>query len=146
MTGISTATVETLTAEVRVLMVGSRQVTLSVARQLDEVDPDWILPFGRIRTGKRTPSAAVGMIEVIGSLDGQLVRSAEIRERYWCGEVSNGSYSRTHATVNGQDAVRLNCREYPHGYERNAGHFWESSSDVWAEWEALPLIVLAGLR
>ena len=44
----STATVESLTAEVRVLMVGSRQVTLSVARQLDEV-PTWeITPFGRM--------------------------------------------------------------------------------------------------
>lgn len=86
------------------------------------------------------------MIEVIGSADGALARSIEIRERYWCGEVGNGSYSLTRATVRGQDAVRLNCREYPHGYERGAGHFWESSSDVWAEWEALPLIVLAGLR
>jgi hypothetical protein len=32
------AKVEVLTAEVRVLMVGSRQVTLSVYSQLDEVD------------------------------------------------------------------------------------------------------------
>ena len=35
MTNTTTATVETLTAEVRVLMVGSRQVTLSVYNQLD---------------------------------------------------------------------------------------------------------------
>jgi hypothetical protein len=31
----ATATVETLTAEVRVLMVGSRQVTMSMFKQLD---------------------------------------------------------------------------------------------------------------
>ncbi len=42
-----TATVETLTAEVRVLMVGSRQITLSVYGQLDRSDE--IVPFGRVR-------------------------------------------------------------------------------------------------
>ena len=51
-----TATVETLTAEVRVLMVGNRQITLSVAKQLDRMDPyeyptDAFEPFGRVRTG-----------------------------------------------------------------------------------------------
>lgn len=45
---IETATVETLTAEVRTLMVGSRQVTLSVFKQLDTVDPIGILPMGRV--------------------------------------------------------------------------------------------------
>jgi hypothetical protein len=48
--GQHTATVEALTAEVRVLMVGSRQVTMSVYNQLDwatiaELDGD---PFGRV--------------------------------------------------------------------------------------------------
>jgi hypothetical protein len=45
----NTATVETLTAEVRVLMVGKRQVTLSVYRQLDTVDLPLMEPFGRVR-------------------------------------------------------------------------------------------------
>ena len=36
--GTQTATVETLTAEVRVLMVGSRQITPSVVKQLDRVN------------------------------------------------------------------------------------------------------------
>ena len=54
--GSKTATVETLTAEVRVLMVGNRQITLSVAKQLDRIDYygygiDAITPFGRIKTG-----------------------------------------------------------------------------------------------
>jgi hypothetical protein len=48
---INSATVETLTAEVRVLMVGSRQVTLSVFRQLDWIDYDEIEPFGRVNEG-----------------------------------------------------------------------------------------------
>lgn len=43
------AIVTTLAAEVRVLMVGSRQVTLSVARQLDRVELSQIQPFGRVR-------------------------------------------------------------------------------------------------
>ena len=47
---MSTATVETLTAEVRVLMVGSRQITLSVYRQLDSVPIGRIDAFGRVRT------------------------------------------------------------------------------------------------
>jgi hypothetical protein len=42
------ATVEALTAQVRVLMVGSRQITLSVYWQLDDVDPDEVEIFGRV--------------------------------------------------------------------------------------------------
>ena len=44
----TTAEVQVLTAEVRVLMVGSRQVTLSVYRQLDPVAASDIEPFGRV--------------------------------------------------------------------------------------------------
>lgn len=54
--GCSTATIESLAAEVRVLMVGNRQITLSVAKQLDRIDYfgygiEAITPFGRVRTG-----------------------------------------------------------------------------------------------
>lgn len=54
MSEISTATVETLTAEVRVLMVGSRQITLSVAKQLDWVDYALLEVFGRVRLTDET--------------------------------------------------------------------------------------------
>lgn len=47
-----TATVETLVAEVRTLMVGSRQVTLSVAKQLDTVPLAALRIFGRVRMAK----------------------------------------------------------------------------------------------
>lgn len=47
-----TATVETLTAEVRVLMVGNRQITLSVAKQLDVVSLEDLKVFGRIKLGR----------------------------------------------------------------------------------------------
>jgi len=53
---IKTAEVEVLTAEVRVLMVGSRQITLSVARQLDQVPLLDVEPFGRVRLGTTTES------------------------------------------------------------------------------------------
>lgn len=44
----ASATVRTLVAEVRVLMLGQRQVTTGIARQLDVVKPDEIEPFGRV--------------------------------------------------------------------------------------------------
>lgn len=71
----ATATVEVLAAEVRVLMVGSRQVTLSVYRQLDEVEPENIEPFGRVRDAKDDEGVYV---YVVGSDDtGALVRSRQ---------------------------------------------------------------------
>ena len=48
-------TVEVQTAEVRVLQVGRRQVTLSMARQLDWANPADVEPFGRVRTGDKPP-------------------------------------------------------------------------------------------
>lgn len=42
------ATVSTLTAEVRVLMVGNRQITQSVAKQLDVVPIGQLEAFGRV--------------------------------------------------------------------------------------------------
>lgn len=50
----ATATVEVLTAEVRVLMVGSRQVTLSVFAQLDSVPYQQVEPMGRVRYHNET--------------------------------------------------------------------------------------------
>lgn len=72
----TTATVETLTAEVRVLMVGNRQVTLSVYRQLDRVPPALIEPFGRVNDNRDGGGLVTGVF-VVGrhSKTGQLVRS-----------------------------------------------------------------------
>jgi hypothetical protein len=47
------ATVQTLTAEVRTLTIGSRQVTLSVARQLDVVPLNRLRVMGRVELGRR---------------------------------------------------------------------------------------------
>jgi hypothetical protein len=138
----ATATVEVLTAEVRVLMVGSRQVTLSVAKQLDEVEPEDIQIFGRICMGSRLPFGIMDQIEVIGSAGGVLVRSKLTLERYLCG--SRGR-DRSRMTYNGVDAICLTCPEHRHVPDVKA-HFWTSHPFEWDEWEALPLIVLAGLR
>jgi hypothetical protein len=77
-----TATVEVLTAEVRTLMVGSRQVTLSVFKQLDTVLPKDIEPFGRVRDGRDNSVS----VDVVGRdrRTGALVRS-------YCWEI-HGSY------------------------------------------------------
>lgn len=70
--GEVTATVEALTAEVRALMIGSRQVTLSVYRQLDTVPHEQCEPFGRVRDSKDEP----GCIWVVGrDTTGALIRS-----------------------------------------------------------------------
>jgi hypothetical protein len=50
------ARVQVLTAEVRTLVVGSRQVTMSVYNQLDEVDYDEIEPFGRVSPKDAEPA------------------------------------------------------------------------------------------
>lgn len=68
-----TATVTTLTAEVRVLMVGSRQVTISVYNQLDWAFWPEIEAMGRINNKERR-------LEVIGrrKTDNSLVRCSAI--------------------------------------------------------------------
>ena len=73
----ATATVETLTAEVRVLMVGKRQVTMSVFRQLDTVDwKEWetLELFGRVRGTRKDEQ---DILYVVGRVKdtGVLVRS-----------------------------------------------------------------------
>ena len=58
------ASVEVLSAEVRVLQVGNGQITLSMYRQLDEATFERFEPFGRVRDNERTThqegSAAAG--------------------------------------------------------------------------------------
>ena len=71
-----TATVETLTAEVRVLMVGSRQVTLSVYRQLDRRPSDEVEPFGRVSDRNDEAKYGCRSVFVVGcDASGALVRS-----------------------------------------------------------------------
>jgi hypothetical protein len=68
-----TATVEVLTAEVRTLVVGNRQVTQSVYRQLDHINPEAIEPFGRVNDTKA--GEGYDVLVVGRGPDGVLVRS-----------------------------------------------------------------------
>lgn len=140
-----TATVELLTAEVRVLMVGSRQVTLSVARQLDFADPQEIEPFGRIRTGQKLGFAITQQIEVIGSLRGNLARSEIGCERQWCDQGRNpGDW----AHLDALNAITGRCNKHREVGVHFRSHSWLSwdDDDLASSWRALPLIVLAGLK
>ena len=165
--GPKEARVEVLRAEVRVLMVGSRQVTLSVARQLDAVKPGKIEPFGRVRIDK-DPTGQV--IEVVGSADGVLVRSATSRKRYRCPgnhmdrEQQCAEYKRLSQAVDAErQAQRAQARRAgvrapvpvpgrtsaSRALHEHAEHVWCGYADgkaLYEAWEKLPLIVLAGLK
>jgi hypothetical protein len=123
MTATTTARVEVLTAEVRTLVVGSRQLTLSVYNQLDRVRLAFIELFGRVRVrghcddgyyGSRVnPDCPGDCLDVVGRSisTGALVRACVPRSRVYRDE--------------DDEATRLRCLR---------------------EWDRLPLIVLAGLR
>jgi hypothetical protein len=161
MTGNKTTTVEMLTAEVRVLMVGSRQITLSVARQLDTVNADEIEPFGRVRVLQKPDRNDV---EVIGSADGVLAYAVARAKLKGCAMLGYTS-GRCDLHRKALTAVGLD----PDGYFRDGAYIspdehekietlrpmqWKThdwpcylpSQEIWASWKALPLIVLAGLR
>ena len=91
MSTTTTATIETLTAEVRTLVVGSRQITLSVAKQLDFVDLSRLRVFGRVRIFK-------GAHYVVGAdRNGQLALA-----QYW----PLGNYSGRYDVRPNPDALR----------------------------------------
>lgn len=134
------AHVQVLTAEVRTLVVGSRQVTMSVYNQLDNVSPSEIEPFGRV-----TPKEMNGVfIFVVGRhrTTGALVRSYAPRhpERLdRSGYLEFGPYDRRF------------YMHWPRGAKREldqdtAEECRQQLARSFAEWSALPLIVLAGLR
>lgn len=127
-----TATVEVLTAEVRVLMVGSRQVTLSVYNQLDCVPPDAIEPFGRV-----CPKDSLWRsIEVVGRDErGTLARSWVPLEPF-----SVKPYGTVTVTIGTDGGGYSQSYPWPFGTPDVEVHACS------ARWPQLPLIVLAGLR
>ena len=142
MSSASEPSVEVLTAEVRVLQVGSKPVTLSAARQLDSVDATAIKPFGRVRID---PKPATGLIEVIGSANGILARSSARARKVECpGWATSDPYR-----IGGQPLVTC-ARHRNTPPSAPAGHHdwteYTPSQEIYEAWLALPLIVLAGLR
>lgn len=141
MSSDSEPTVEVLTAEIRVLQVGSKPVALSAARQLDVVDGAAIKPFGRVRID---PKPTDGLIEVIGSVNGVLSRSSARARKVECPGYMNPS-------PRGYGPPLVVCARHrgtpPTG--SSAHHNWKEytpSQEIYEAWRALPLIVLAGLR
>lgn len=141
MSGANEPTVEVLTAEIRVLQVGSKPVTLSAARQLDSVDAAKIKPFGRVRID---PKPADGLIEVIGSVNGILARSSARARKVECPGYASSSW-RGYGPPS-----RVCARHRGTSPTDSAGtHAWTEytpSQKIYEAWQALPLIVLAGLR
>jgi hypothetical protein len=126
--GSHTATVETLTAKVRVLMVGSRQVTLSVYKQLDFITPYDIEPFGRVHSGEMRGSGVYKSplwLELVGrDPHGNLVKSCIADD-----------HEADHPPI----IYRADCYEL---HEHRLAQWPALRSQLLA----LPLIVLAGLR
>jgi hypothetical protein len=150
------ATVNTLTAEVRTLVVGARQVTLSVFNQLDVVHPLWVEPMGRVRP--RENGYRLSQIHVVGRAvdDGALVRSRlETRDSFEAG----GGYLRGQQgklyEPTGADPNCPACEgtgsALPNRQLNELGQVSLCPScnprrPVVDQWMDLPLIVLAGLR
>lgn len=134
--------VESLTAEVRVLQVGSKPVTLSAARQLDHVDARDITPFGRVRID---PKPAANLIEVIGSVDGVLARSSATFRHVECPGYTPTT-SRSYTGRPPQVVCHRHRDASPMQAQRHKWTEYSTSREVYEAWLALPLIVLAGLR
>ncbi|MGH3300362.1 MAG: hypothetical protein ACRDOK_01560 [Streptosporangiaceae bacterium] len=136
------AHVQVLTAEVRTLMVGSRQVTLSVYKQLDYVGSHAIHAFGRMNPDGSAPPFRDEQIWVVGQdpRTGALVKSSlramwprddsELKPELHDGE----STGRFHWYDPDIDRVRI------------IPVAWKEMRRLAADWQRLPLIVLAGLR
>jgi hypothetical protein len=90
---VDTATVEVLTAQVRILMVESRQVTLSVARQLDMVDLMDLAIFGRVNLGR----GVTGTIVIGRATSGEL---ALAKVRTWFPGIDAAYVKRAEAAEN----------------------------------------------
>ena len=144
MTDTATATVEVLTAEVRVLMIGSRQITLSVVRQLDFADPDEIAPFGRVRTGAYDNE----VVEVVGSVRGVLARARATSARLTC--KAFGSRCPDYSILRSRrEAEKADDGPALNALVAHQDHQWvkyRPDPVTFKVWSELPLIVLAGLR
>lgn len=139
---IEYAEVQTLTAEVHVLMVGNRQVTLSMAYQLDQVLTTDIVPFGRVSLQGKNHAPGMWVIGACKPSGELVVSRAEFHGHEWLDFETMGVY---------RQLVEINDSYFPitgtTGPEIE--HKQKQYSDrigVALGWADLPLIVLAGLR
>lgn len=163
------AEVISLTAEVRVLKVGNRQITQSVAKQLDVVLPQFVEPFGRVRigTGSNTEEIIIGRCNSKGrrtNLHGTLVTARYCRALH---NVRRGDCPRRPDPADPDGVLYSTCahgtevtpfvRDNPHGEGRflccdhlaaeGACGIQKEDCPYGPDWRwSLDLIVLAGLR
>jgi hypothetical protein len=165
--GANTATVETLTAEVRVLMVGSRQITLSVARQLDVVSLWDINAWNRVRLGRDRDRFVIGrragstdlVLAEYDSLDNiHVLRAKDIglwgycTQYYPCGGVITTRIDDARLTMDGRIGVICDVEAHPGQVPCDQKLWIEDFQralqfiDLHRKAAHLPLVVLAGLR
>jgi hypothetical protein len=142
-----------------------------VVRQLDWANPADVEPFGRVRTGDNLPGRpkAIGSsgssrvkqpvaVEIVGSASGVLVRSVSWRSMLTCtggGDDAACPEARAIEAELHRHMVRGQPSMTP-GYQRaldrsiaHEVHDWtryDPDQQTYEKWEALPLIVLAGLK
>lgn len=134
--------VQVLTAEVRTLVVGSRQVTMSVYNQLDDVAPAEIEPFGRVNPKDTRPD----MIYVVGRhvITGALVSSDVPRVPRYLVERPHSPEADGFAWLRVAVGKHVRWRPWHPDIERDEQK--KRLEQIAAQWSELPLIVLAGLR
>lgn len=110
------ATVEVLTAEVKALMVGSRQVTLSVFRQLDWMTIEEIKIFGRVNDEKELRHLPRDTLCVVGAdKHGNLCRAYAFRpEERLIATVEKDSTVTRYAEIKGRNYSHVyNGKRFP---------------------------------
>ncbi len=160
------AEVQVLTAEVRTLQVGSRQVTMSVFNQLDTVrQPSDVIPFGRVRPRAGTGVDVVGVdkngVLVAGHLErpSRLLNLHDLTLHYSAHYAHPGEITLADGTACSTRLCTWRvCSDIPDEYgvwhfatgdaakAESQAEMWLNWWHFWGEWTALPLIVLAGLR
>jgi len=147
MSGPAEATVTTLLAEVKTLMIGTRQVTLSVFSQLDRIADDLIIPFGRVSP----PGNQEAVVWVAGRHkdNGTLVRSSlplgyAGREDY-VRKALGGEFRGLPASWRADTLIREQVREKMEARDKLKKEIQQDLDEKVAEWQSLDLIVLAGL-
>jgi hypothetical protein len=152
-TGLRPVKVLTLQAKCAVIVVGSRQVTMSVFNQLDIVEWEQMTPWGRV-TPKETVDAFGHRVYWAVGRDGNewLVRStfrtpspppAADKKRYDELKASMVRLNRTRGDLAPHEKYILSDYEEQWDYYVTDKRVFDRRL---AQWEQLYLIVLAGLR
>jgi hypothetical protein len=158
----ASAEVVVLTATVRALMVGSRQVTLSVFAQLDSVDWDEIQPMGRVHPRNAGDGWSIGAEIATGDLvrcqletirdiqfnlknSGEALTRMEREYRDTANSIATHPQHWAHETPDYLSKRWAEVLEFRSWVQGQIDHLKEVQQQH-VDYQKLPLIVLAGLR